>query len=144
MTQSGRRSRCQNSPLIIRSDKFVGVNVAREFDPNNLSAGDVLRAIAPLVVVIAIIVFVGRYAPDYGGLAIVAIIGFVFFWVFTLPKKDVSAIAEAQRRLDTKIQNLPIVGPIAGPLWRILTWLGSILSALILIWLVYWAIKKLL
>ncbi len=118
--------------------------MAREFDPNNLSAGDVFRAIAPLVVVIAAIVLVGRYAPDYVGLVIIAIIGFVFYWIFTLPKKDVEAIAEADRRLDSKIQNLPIVGPVAGPLWRILKWLGSILTTVILIWLVYWAIKNVL
>jgi len=118
--------------------------VAREFDPNNLSAGDVLRAIGPLVVVIAIIVLVGRYAPDYVGLAIAAIIGFVFFWIFTLPKKDVAAIAEAERKLDSKIENLPVVGPVAGPLWRVFNWLGSILGAVMLIWLVYWAIKNVL
>lgn len=118
--------------------------MTREFDPNNLSAGDVVRAIAPLVAVIAIIVLVGRYAPDYVGLAIFAIVGFVFFWFLTLPKKDVAAMAEAERRVDSKIQNLPVIGPVAGPLWRVFNWLGSLLGAVMLIFLAYWAFKSVL
>lgn len=118
--------------------------MAREFDPNNLSASDVLRAIGPLVVVIATIVLVIRYAPDFVWLVIVGIVGFAFYWVFTLPKKDVEAIAEADRRLDSKIHDLPIVGPVAGPLCRVLNWLGSIFSAVMLVFVVYWAITSIL
>lgn len=118
--------------------------MSREIDPKNLSFGDVVRAIAPLVIVITIFVIVGRYAPDYFLLAVVAIIGFGFYWIYTLPKKDIEAIVEADRKVDSKIQKFPIIGPVAGPVWRAFNWLMSILSVVLLIWLIYLAIKNVL
>ncbi len=143
-TQTRLWSKCRFSRSVIVGDKFVGVSMSREFDPNNLTFGDVLRAIVPLVAVIAIISLVGQYAPDYVLLVVVAIVGFIFYWIFTLPKKDVEAIAEADRKLENRIQNIPIIGPVAGAVFRIFNWLGLILGAVTVVWLVYSAIKNVL
>ncbi|MGB5630185.1 MAG: hypothetical protein WBM57_12495 [Woeseiaceae bacterium] len=116
--------------------------MAKEFDPNNLTAGDVVRAVAPMVAAILAIYLVHKFAPDFVGIAFVALIGLVFYFIFTMPKKDLEAIGKADKELGDKIGDIPIVGPVAKPLWQVFDWLGVIIGAISLLWLVVWAVKR--
>ena len=118
--------------------------MARDFDPKNLSAGDVLRAIGPLVAFLAALVLVGRFAPDYIWLLIVGIGVFVYFYVTTLPKENIAAMVDKEREINEKIDKIPVVGRIVGPLWRALNWLGAIVGSIFLVWFIYVSIKNLM
>ena len=118
--------------------------MARDFDPNNLSAGDVFRAVVPTIAVIAVLVLVGRFAPNYVWLLIILLVGGVYVYVTRLPKKDIVAITEREQELENKIGNVPLVGPIAKPAWRLLNWLAVIFGAIMLILFVLTSIKNLL
>ena len=118
--------------------------MARDFDPNNLSAGDVLRAVAPTIIAIAVLLLVGRFAPDYVWLLIVFIVVGVYVWVSKLPKKDLAAIAEKERELEDKIESIPVVGPVAKPAWRLLNWLAIVLGAIMLIVFILASVRNLL
>jgi ABC-type branched-subunit amino acid transport system permease subunit len=107
--------------------------MARNFDPSNLSAGDVLRAVTPAIVAIAVLILVGRFAPDYLWLVIVFIVVGVYVWVSNLPKKDLAAVAEKERELEDKIRGIPVVGRVAKPAWRLLSWLALVLGAIMVI-----------
>ncbi len=118
--------------------------MAREIDPNNLSVGDVLRIVAPTIAVIAALILVGKFAPDYVWLLIVLLVGGVYVYVSRLPKKDLATIAEREQKFENKIGAIPVVGPIAKPAWRLLNWLAVILGAVMLILFVLASIKNLL
>ncbi len=117
--------------------------MAREIDPNNLSAGDVLRIVAPTIAAIAVLILVGKFAPDHVWLLIVLLVGGIYLYVSRLPKKDLAAIAEREREVENKIGAIPVVGPIAKPAWRLLNWLAVILGAIMLILFVLASIKNL-
>lgn len=114
--------------------------MARDFDPNNLTARDVFWAFAPIIAAIGAIFFVNMFLPDFVGLAIVALVVLLILGIRTIPKKDLEAAAEGQRRLDEKINAVPIVGPALGILLQTLDWLGSIFAVVIFAWLVYWGV----
>ena len=107
--------------------------MAREFDPNNLSAGDVLRILAPTVAVIAVVVLVGRFAPDYVWLLFVLTSVGAYLYVSRLPKKDLAAMVEQDQKFENKIGSLPVIGRIAKPAWRLLNWLVVVFSTIMLI-----------
>ena len=118
--------------------------MARDMDPNNLSASDVLRIVAPIIVVIAVLIMVGKFAPDYFWVLIVLMGGSVYVYVSKLPEKDLAAIAEREQQLEDKIGTIPFVGSIVKPAWRLLNWVAVILGAIMLILFVLASIKKLL
>ncbi|MDH5501466.1 MAG: hypothetical protein OEY72_10250 [Gammaproteobacteria bacterium] len=118
--------------------------MAREIDPNNLSAGDVLRVVAPTIAVVAVFILVGKFAPDYVWLLIALLVGGIYVYVSRLPKKDLAAIAEREQHFENKIGAIPVVGPIAKPAWRLLNWLAVILGAVMLVLIVVVSIKNLL
>jgi len=107
--------------------------MAGDFDPNNLSAGDVFRAIAPTVALVVALVLVGKFAPKFIWLFIVLLGGGIYVYVAKLPKKDLAAIAEKEQELEGKIGKIPVVGWIAKPAWRLLNWIGVILGAIMII-----------
>ena len=116
--------------------------MARDFDPINLSAGDVFRAIAPTVAVIAAFILVGRFAPDFIWLFIVLLTVGIYVFIVKLPKKDLAAIAEKEQELEDKIGRIPVVGRIAKPAWRLFNWIGAILGAIMLIVLILASVKN--
>jgi len=118
--------------------------MAKEFDPNNLTAGDVARAVAPTIAAILAIYLVHKIAPDFVGIAVIALIGLFFYFIFTIPKKDMKAIGKTDQELGDKLGSIPVVGPIAKPLRRVFDLLSVIIGAITLIWFVIWAIKKVL
>jgi|GEM_PF-4134774 len=107
--------------------------MARKIDPNDLSAGDVLRLVAPTIAVIAAFVLVGEIVPDYLWLLIVLLIGGVYAHISRLPKKDLAALAQREKEVENKIGAIPVIGPIARPAWRVLNWIGVILGAFMLV-----------
>ncbi len=115
--------------------------MGREFDPNNLSAGDVFRAVGPLAAFFVAIIVAASFGPAYV-LAVIAIfVGFVIYSVWSMPKKDLEAIVEADQRANDKIKNLPVLGPILYPLWRLLDWAHTLFAVAMIILLVYVAIN---
>jgi uncharacterized membrane protein YfcA len=116
--------------------------MARKFDPNNLTAGDVFGAVAPTIAAIGAIVLVNKYFPDFVGLAVVALIVLVMFVIWTMPKKDLDTIAEAEHRQNEKIKAVRVVGPVLGVLRQVFGWLSTIIGVIMFIWLVYWAVGK--
>ena len=64
--------------------------MAREFDPINLAAGDVLRIAAPTIAVIALLVLVGKFAPDYVWLLIVLLAGGAYSLCFEFTEEGLS------------------------------------------------------
>ncbi len=115
--------------------------MGREIDPKNLSGGDVLRIVAPLIGLIVAIVVVGRFAPSYFWVLMVAVIGYVIYTVQTLPKKDLEAIAKAEQDTNDKIRNLPLLGPILYPLWRVFGWAHGVIGVATILLVVYFALK---
>ena len=111
--------------------------MARDFDPNNLSGGDVARALGPLIVGIVAFVVVGKYAPQFLWVLLVAFLVFVFYSVRSIPKKNLEAIADRRRLTNEKIKNLPYLGPIIYPLWRVLGWLSGLISIAMLPLIIY-------
>ena len=118
--------------------------MARRIDPKNLTLGDALYVIAPTVALVAVVVVIGRFAPQYVPFLVIAVGVGVVIYVSKLPANDRAAIADAERRLDRKIDSLPIVGPIVGPLWRIFSLIVSIVSAVLMILVIYLAIRNVL
>ncbi len=118
--------------------------MARDIDPNNLAAGDVLRLVAPTIAVVAVLVLVERFAPDYAWVLIVLLLGGIYVYVTKLPKKDLAALAEREHELENKIGSIPVVGPIAKPAWRLLNWVLAIIGAIMLLLFILASIKNLL
>ena len=116
------------------------LDMGREFDPNNLSAGDVFRAVGPLVAFFVAIIVAASFGPAYVVGVIVISVLLVIYSVWSMPKKDLEAIVEADQRFNDKIKNLPILGPILYPLWRLLDWTHSLFTVAMIILLVYLAI----
>lgn len=121
--------------------------MARDFNPNNLSAGDVLRilasSIALIFVLLIAVLFVSRFAPDFTRLFI-GLLGIGVFVVITrLPKKDLAAISEKEHELEEKIGRIPIIGSVAKPAWRSFNWLTVILGVIVLILLVLASVMNL-
>lgn len=111
--------------------------MTQDFDPNNLSGGDVFRMIAPLIAFVAALIVAASFGSAYVIAVIVISIGLVIYSAYSMPKKDVEAIAEARQRTNDKIKNLPVFGPILYPLWRILDWASSLFTLAMMILLLY-------
>ena len=114
--------------------------MARDFNPNDLSARYVLRIVAQTIIGIAALLtavfLVSRFAPDFVGLFI-ALIGIGVYVVVTrLPKKDLAAIVEKEREAEENIGKIPIVGPVVKFGWRLFNWLIVGLGMIMLILLV--------
>ncbi len=118
--------------------------MARKIDPNDLSAGDVLRLVAPTIALIALLILVGKFAPHFIWLLIVLLVIGFYVTVSKLPQKDLAAMEEKEREIQGKIESLPVVGPIAKSAWRIFSWIGFIIGALFLILIVFESVKNLL
>ncbi len=116
--------------------------MARDFDPDNLTAGDVFKTVAPIFGVIGVLYLINKYFPDFVGLVVVALIVLVMVYVWTLPRKDLRAMAEADRKTDERIEGVAVVGPGLRLLRQAFDWLSTIVGAIMFIWLVYWAIGK--
>lgn len=116
--------------------------MARDIDPNNLSIGDVLRIVAPTIALIAILILVGRFAPNYVWLLLVLISVGAFVCVLRLPKKDLAAIAEHEQQLEDKIGSFPIVGSIAKIAWRLLGWLSIVFGVFVLVLLAATSVRN--
>ena len=114
--------------------------MARDFDPNNLTARDVFWAFAPIIAAIGAIFLVQRFFPDFVGLAIVSLVVLFVLGLRTIPKEGLEAAADGQRRLDEKIKAVPIVGPALGAVLQILEWLSWVFAVVTFAWLVYWAV----
>ena len=115
--------------------------MAREIDPNNLSGRDVARILAPTIGFVVAFVAVGRYAPQFIWVLFAALFVFMLFSVRSIPKKNLEVIAESQQRTNEKIKNLPVLGPIIYPLWRVLGWLSGLFTAATITLLVYFIYK---
>jgi len=116
--------------------------MVKEFDPDNLTAGDIVRAVAPTILAILAIYLVQKFAPNFLGIAVVILIALVLYVIFTMPKKDVESIGKADRELNDNIGKIPVIGPLAKPLWRVIVWLSAIVSLITIILLVFGAIDK--
>ena len=116
-------------------------DMAREFDPNNLSGGDVFRAIAPVVGFIVALIVAASFGPAYVAGVIVISVGLVIYSVRSMPKKDLQAIVKADQRINDRIKNLPVLGPILYPLWRVLGWAHNLFTLAIIILLLYLALN---
>lgn len=114
--------------------------MARKFDPNNLTAGDVFRAITPFVAAIGVIYLVNKHFPNLVGLVVVALITLVFFGIWSLPRKDVVAMTGIERKRNEKIKAVPLIGPALAILRQALDWLSMIIALIMLVGLVYWAV----
>ena len=118
------------------------MTIRKEFDPNNLSAGDVARGLAAPIGIIVALIVVGKYAPRFIWLLVVGIPVCVYFYISRMPKEDLRAIADAEHRANEKIRNLPIVGPILYPLLRVLDWAHSVFIIVFLLLLAFWLFAK--
>ena len=116
--------------------------MAREFNPNNLTAGDVFKAVAPIIAAIGAIYLINKYFPDFVGLAVVAVVVLVMFVVLTMPTNDLDAIAEAEHKQNEKIRAVPVVGPALAFLRQAFERLSTIITVVMFIWLIYWAVGK--
>ena len=115
--------------------------MARQFDRNNLTVGDVFRAIAPLIAVIGAVYLVNRHFPEFVGLTVVSLIGLLIFGLWTLPRKDLHAMAEFENRRNEKIKAVPIVGPALNILRQALDWVSMTIGVIMLVGLAYWAVS---
>jgi len=114
--------------------------MARDIDPKNLSGGDVARILAPLVGFLVVLIVVGKYAPQLLWVLFAAMFVAIMFSVRSIPKKNLEAIAESRQKTNDKIKNLPVLGAILYPLWRVFGWLSELFSVamiLLIIYLVY-------
>jgi hypothetical protein len=118
--------------------------MVRNFDPNNFTAGHVLRLVTPTIAVIAVLVLIGLFAPDFFWLFIVLLVAGGYVSITKLPRKDLRAIAEKERDVEVKVRRLPVIGPIAVAAWRLLGWFVVIYCAIVLILLVLASLKSIL
>ena len=116
--------------------------MAWEYDPDNLTAGDVLKMVAPTIAAFVSIYFVNKYFPDFVDLAAFALIALVIFGILRMPKKDLEKIAEAEQRQSEKVKAVPVVGPALGVLKQAFDWIHTIFGIILFIWLIYWAVGK--
>lgn len=115
--------------------------MARKIDPNNLSGGDVARILGPLIGAIIAFIVVTMYAPQFLWVLIVALIALIVYSVRSMPKESLKAIAERRQRTNEKIKNLPYLGPIIYPLWRVFGWLSESIGIAMLILMIYLVYK---
>lgn len=115
----------------------MGASMRRQVDPNNLSGGDVLRVLAPLAGFLVALIIAGQFGAKYVWVVIALGAAFVLYIVFTLPKEAVQAITEAEQRTNDKIRDLPVVGPLLYPLWRVLGWTHTLLGIATIIVVLY-------
>jgi carbon starvation protein CstA len=111
--------------------------MSREFDPNNLSVGDVARVLGPLVGVIIAVVAVGKYAPQYLWVLFAALFVLVMYSVRSMPKESLEAMEDQRQRTHDKIKNLPYLGPVIYPLWRVFSWLNGLIGIAMLLLMIY-------
>lgn len=111
--------------------------MARDFDPNNLSVGDVARVLGPLVGAIIALIVVGKYAPQYLWVLFVAFFVLITYSVRSIPEESLEAMEDQRQRTNDKIKNLPYLGPIIYPLWRVFGWLHGLMSIAMLLLMVY-------
>ena len=112
----------------------------RDIDLNNLSLGDVLRLIAPLLVALGVPIAVLVLAPAYLPHAFLGLIVLAVVWLMRMPKEERLQINEAQRRANERLGRIPVV----GGLLRLLDSLFAVFSLVVFAWFVYLIVKSLL
>ena len=116
--------------------------MALHLDPNNLTAGDVVRVVGPLALGLATLFLVGYFASDFVWLVILAfVVIFVVGWA-RIPREDKISMVKKELELEQKIDNIPIVGRPARYLWKILSWVAGFIGIFYLVLLVVSTIGK--
>jgi hypothetical protein len=125
--------------MFLNKQNTNGASMGRQVDPNNLSGGDVLRILAPLAGFLVALIIAGQVGAKYVWIVITLGAAFVLYIVCTLPKEAVQAITEAEQRTNDKIRDLPVVGPLLYPLWRVLGWAHALFGIATILVVLYFA-----
>lgn len=120
--------------------------MTKDFDPDNLSFSDVVRAVAPLAVIIALLVvfrnsdrftFLTEYANHLRILFVVVLFIAAYSWTKRLPDETVERIAEIEEQRTQKLRSTPYVGPLLLLIKRVLGALFAVISATVFVVYVY-------